>query len=126
MPGISEQCLETIKYGGILAMPETDQCFEMTTEKRWKGIWRKAFEVSRFCPAPASACSYETDGDRIWLSGKAPVYVGNDDGLYAIEFVGKQTVHKGKYGHMGAFDHEIIADKVISLRLMSADANSRP
>jgi hypothetical protein len=39
MPGITEGCLNKIKYGGIEAMPSsTDECFEMTPARQWKGL----------------------------------------------------------------------------------------
>ena len=47
--------------------------------------------------------------------GQPPVALGSG-GLYAIEFVGRRTLQKGHHGHMGMFDHEILVDKLISLR----------
>ena len=120
MPGITEGCLNKIKYGGIEAMPSsTDECFEMTPARQWKGLWRREFENSRFCPSPAGSCSYQTAGDRIWLSGKALTSSASDEGLYEVEFVGRQTARKGSYGHLSAFDYEIIVDKIINLRPVS-------
>ncbi|WP_312217656.1 hypothetical protein [Sphingobium yanoikuyae] len=120
MPGITEGCLNKIKHGGIEAMPSsTDECFEMTPTRQWKGLWRREFENSRFCPSPAGSCSYQTAGDRIWLSGKALTSSASDEGLYEVEFVGRQTARKGSYGHLSAFDYEIIVDKVVNLRLVS-------
>lgn len=125
MPGITEQCLEQIKYGGIEAMPlGTDKCFEMGREQRWKGLWRREFENSRFCPSPATFCSHQTAGERIWLSGKVLSSSGNGEGIFAVEFVGRRTARKGSYGHLGAFDHEIIADKIITLRPVVETSNS--
>ncbi|MAN11594.1 MAG: hypothetical protein CMN63_04105 [Sphingobium sp.] len=121
MPGITERCLNEIKSGGIEAMPSgTDKCFEMTPARQWKGLWRREFENSRFCPSPAVSCSYQTAGDRIWLSGKPLTSLGNGDGLYEVEFVGRQTAHKGRYGHMSTFDHEIIVDKVVNFQPVGA------
>ncbi|WP_196871608.1 hypothetical protein [Sphingobium sp. JAI105] len=120
MPGVTERCLNKIKYGGIEAMPlGTDECFEMTPARHWKGLWRREFENSRFCPTPAVSCSYHTAGDRIWLSGKALTSSGTNEGLYEIEFVGRRTARKGSYGHLSAFDHEIIVDQVMDLRPVS-------
>lgn len=120
MPGITERCLTIIQYGGIEAMPSgTDNCFAMAPDRRWKGLWRREFENSRFCPQSAQSCSYQTAGDRIWLSGKALSSMGKREGLYQIEFVGRQTAKRGSYGHLSAFDHEIVVDKVIDIRPVS-------
>ncbi|WP_141249601.1 hypothetical protein [Sphingobium sp. D43FB] len=81
-------------------------------------------ENSRFCPAPATSCSYQTAGDRIWLSGKTLNPLGNGEGIFKVEFLGRQTVRKGSYGHFGAFDHEIIVDKIIKLRRVSDASTS--
>jgi hypothetical protein len=39
-----------------------------------------------------------------------------DQTLYAVEFIGRRTAVKGRYGHMGVFDHELIVDRMISMR----------
>lgn len=45
--------------------------------------------------------------------------MGKREGLYQIEFVGRQTAKRGSYGHLSAFDHEIVVDKVIDIRPVS-------
>lgn len=100
-------------------MPErTDQCFEMTPKQRWKGLWLKGFEDSRFCPYPASSCSFETPGESTWLSEPdEDIEVSSYNGdVYEVEFIGRRTSKSGHYGHFGGFDHEIIIDKMINLR----------
>ncbi len=100
-------------------MPErTDQCFEMAPRQRWKGLWQKGFEDSRFCPSPANACSFENPGDSIWLSEPdKDVEVGSYNGdVYEVEFIGRRTSKRGRYGHFGEFDHEIVVDKMIMVR----------
>lgn len=100
-------------------MPErTDQCFEMAPKQRWKGLWKKGFEDSRFCPSPANSCSFENPGESIWLSEPdKDVQVGSYNGdVYEVEFIGRRTSKSGRYGHFGEFDHEIIVDKMIIVR----------
>lgn len=100
-------------------MPEhTDQCFDMAPKRRWKGLWLKGFEDSRFCPSPATSCSFETPGKSTWLSEPdKDIDVGSYDGdVYEVEFIGRRTSKSGRYGHLGEFDHEIIVDKMINLR----------
>ena len=118
LPGITEKCLDTLRYGGVDAIPtRVDQCFEMTPKKRWKGLWRNGFEGSRFCASPAKSCSFETIGERVWLSDPDNVVPvkRSDEALYEIEFLGRRTLKKGAHGHLGVSDHEMVVDKVISL-----------
>lgn len=118
LPGITEQCLDALRYGGINAMPtRADQCFAMTPTKRWKGLWRNEFEGSRFCASPAKSCSFETLGERVWLSDPDNVVPvkRSDEALYEIEFLGRRTLEKGAHGHLGGSDHDMVVDKVISL-----------
>lgn len=125
MPGMTEQCLQKIRYGGIEAMPSsTDKCFEMTPAQRWKGLWRREFENSRFCPSPATSCPSRTNGERIWFSGKDLKRSDYSEGVYQVEFIGRHTAKKGHYGHMGVFDHEILVDKIIAISPVSASSNS--
>lgn len=35
--------------------------------------------------------------------------------LFRVEFIGRRTVYPGTYGHLGGYDHYIIADRVISI-----------
>jgi hypothetical protein len=29
-----------------------------------------------------------------------------------VDFIGRKTIYKGAYGHMGASDHEIVMDRM--------------
>jgi hypothetical protein len=103
-----EATKDVVAYGRI----PLDQCFKMDPPRRWQGVWRNEFEGSRFCPAPAKKCSYYSPGDRIWLDAqKRP-----DETLYAVDFVGRRTAVKGRYGHIGGSDYELIVDRMISIR----------
>lgn len=89
-----------------------DECYKMDQPRRWRGVWRNEFEGSRFCPAPAKKCSMSSPGEMIWLDvSKSP-----DQTLYEVDFIGRRTAVKGRYGHMGGFDHELIVDRMISMR----------
>ncbi len=121
-PGIKPECLEKLKYGGVQALPKgTDQCFEMTSSQRWRGLWRDSFEGSVFCPSPAKECS-NIRPDQIWLSYSEKLRhaktkpIEGAGGLYLVEFIGRKTLKRGHYGHMGLFDNEIIVDRLISVR----------
>lgn len=95
----------------------TELCVKMMPSQHWRGLWRNDFEGSRFCPEPATACDYQTPGERIWLS-RTP---GRPEGgLYWLEFVGRRTMYKGPYGHMGGSDQELLIDRVISMKELEA------
>lgn len=121
LPGITSTCLSLIRYKGLVAMPtRVDQCFKMTAPRRWKGVWRREFELSRYCPVETSTCGSAYTGNEIWLSfvddvaQKLPAH----NGLYSIEFVGRKTLVPGAHGHMGTFHHEILVDRLISVKAL--------
>jgi hypothetical protein len=119
--GISERCLTLARFGGIEAIPdEVDQCFEMTAPKRWHGLWLAEFEGSRFCPSPATRCASDTPGPFIWLDTKRlrnslPPGKMFSDHPYEVLFIGRRTLHAGKYGHLGMSPYEMTVDKLISI-----------
>lgn len=122
-PGMSEDCLNKLKWGGIQALPEaTDQCFKMTEQRQWRGLWVNGFEFSDFCPAPASSCpDFAKPGERIWLSPSRSVDLSSYEGksaapMYELEFVGRITAERGQFGHAGNFEREIIVDRLLSIR----------
>ena len=119
-PGMSEACLELARYGGIEALPqEIDKCDRMTPKRRWTGLWRNEFEGSVFCATPAKECSSQSP-DQTWLDFSISLparWKGMPPGgLYAVDFIGRATVFPGHYGHMGVFRHEVIMDRLISMR----------
>lgn len=127
LPGMTGECVERVRFGGLEAFPAAvENCFEMTPQQQWSGLWRNDFEGSRFCPGPAEECDYESPGDQIWLSyseqlsraGTEPPF--GYGGLYEIEFVGRRTLRRGQFGHSGGFDHEIVVDRLIALKELQA------
>lgn len=121
MPGVSEACWDKVRYGGIEAFPsQVDACYAMTAPAVWRGLWRNAFEGSRFCPEPAKECSTKTPGDIVWLTkpenGRLAKLPPLGD-LYRIEFVGRRTAVRSPqgHGHLGFAQHEIVVDRLISL-----------
>lgn len=117
-PGMTEECARRVEVGGLEAMPnQTEQCFQMQTEQRWRGLWRNDFEGSLFCPAPAVTCSDKGDGSDVWLTPKS--LRGERGALYEVEFNGRRTKVRGNYGHMGMSAHEIVVDKPISIKLIT-------
>jgi hypothetical protein len=76
MPGMTDECVDKMRWGGIEAMPsELDKCFKMEPPRRWSGLWENGFESSRFCPAPAADCTGRSAGEYIWLSASPSVHL---------------------------------------------------
>ena len=120
VPGRPFPCAREKNEKGIAVIESMpiDKCFKMLPAQRWHGLWRNDFEGSQFCAAPAVVCDYNSQGDRVWLSAD---YVRAQSGaLYSIEFVGRKTMYKGPYGHLGMSDQEIIVDRVISIKMVQA------
>ena len=75
-PGMTDKCLDTIRWRGFEALPKgIDQCFQMDKPRRWQGLWLNGFEVSRFCQAPARECAEADRRERIWLTGGPSVHL---------------------------------------------------
>jgi hypothetical protein len=121
-PGMRDDCLSIIKWGGPEALTKPqEECYKFDSPRRWKGLWLGAFETSSFCPEPARSC--DTPGERIWLevgpSAHLPYRRWNGDTspvLYQVDFVGRKTAYPGWYGHVGRYQQEIIMDRLISIR----------
>jgi hypothetical protein len=119
LPGMTERCVERIRYDGLDTMPHrVDRCFEMAPARRWRGLWADVFEGQQFCPEPMRTCFFEENRPRIWLSfasGTFPTGDGMSGRIYRIEFIGRRTLRPGHYGHLGVFQHEIVVDRVIAV-----------
>lgn len=120
VPGRPYPCaLERTERGlAIIESVPTDQCVRMEPPKEWRGLWRNDFEGSQFCATPASTCDFDSEADRVWLTS-GPMH-GKRGGLYEVRFVGRRTMFRGIYGHMGMSDYEIIVDRPISVRMVQA------
>jgi hypothetical protein len=125
-PGMTAACIEKARFGGLNAISSlpVEECYQMAPARRLRGQWRNDFEGSRFCPEPMKECGYDTPGDDIWLSLSEDLQpprswpeVG-DGGMFEIEFVGRLTAKRGHYAHFGMSDHEVVVDRVISIRTL--------
>jgi hypothetical protein len=126
MPGITDECLDKAKWGGVEAMPKAEECFRFSKSQRMQGLWRNQFEGSEFCessdrrcPDPKTAADPESF---IWLELELPA--GYEDtppgGLYAIDFVGRRSLGGGMFGHFGVAKHEVLVDRLLSIKLVEA------
>jgi hypothetical protein len=123
MPGMTPECIERVRWRGINAIGErVEDCVQMTVPRRWTGLWRAAFEGSQFCAdeaeRPATQCEYKDGHPNTWFepgTGYTP-----DASLYRVDFIGRRTVRAGHFGHMGMSDHEMIVDRMISMKEVEA------
>lgn len=117
LPGRPLPCSYEETQNGVTAivMQPTDICVKMSAQQRFRGLWRHLMEGSRFCPEPATTCTDDTPGEKIWLSG-TPGRGGRGE-LYRVDFIGRKTLFKGAYGN-GFADHEIVMDRPIRIELV--------
>lgn len=123
LPGLTALCIKRLRAFGLKGLDvPVDECFEMTRPQRWSGLWRAAFEGSRFCEdqpnKSATECSDKSVGSRIWFDPNRPYET--DGRLYRVEFIGRRTVRPGNFGHMGGSEHEMVVDRMISIKEVEA------
>ena len=121
-PGLTDECLNRVRWEGGGLGDASEGCFKMEPARRWQGLWRTGFEISRFCPAPAAECQEDIDDSpKIWLTSAAPIRrpAGpSEASLYALDFVGRKTAFRGGYGHLNGYEHGIVVDRIISIRMV--------
>ena len=113
IPGRPSPCVreKTAEWGTYGTDVPTDQCVKMLPTKRWRGIWRNEFEGQLFCADPC-----DPKADLVWITDRTGNRQRQKEGIYRIEFEGRRTMYRGSYGHFGLADHEIIVDRMISVR----------
>lgn len=96
------------------------QCWRYDGPRRYNGIWINAFEGSAFYE------NYTTWPDvgakeTGWLSMSSPLesswHLHRQQPMpdvWRISFIGRKTVVKGGYGHMGGAYYDITVDRIIS------------
>lgn len=121
-PGMTDECLEKIRWGGVEALTApVEKCYKFDPPRRWKGLWFGEFETSRFCPEPARECSSGTPGEWIWAEAGPGVVVPHYNGessaiMFDVDFIGRKPSYPGGYGHLGRYNQEIIIDRMISMK----------
>lgn len=123
-PGLIKECREDLqRYGSRAILFGYDECFEKMPARRWSGLWERGWEWTSFCRETAKECPIRADHGDIWLEGAEAAYKGPElvDGLYRIEFVGRRTKYPGYFGHLNQYDHLMVVDRMISVRLLKAE-----
>lgn len=119
---------------GTIGSVATDQCYKMESSRRHRGVWIDAFEGQEFIPeatkppewprgdpkAPGWREQFElARASRIWIdvSRVDLEHKFREGGRRVfIEFDGRKTMYSANYGHMGMSGHEIIVDRLISMK----------
>lgn len=122
---LSHPCLQTVQteHGTFESTLPTDRCFRMSPPHRMKGVWIDEPEGSQFLLGASDATQAQVGLGGTWLdlgknriSGIFQKATVADLRAFEIEFVGRQTLVAGRYGHMGTFDHEVVVDRLITAR----------
>jgi hypothetical protein len=116
---MTQKCAEDVRFGRDDALGDTARCFKMTKPQRWRGLWLDVFEGQRFCPAPMQKCEDDGENGHIWLrfpQDAKPFGRVVTGKTYEVEFVGRRTLLPGAHGHMGVSEHEMLVDRIISIR----------
>jgi hypothetical protein len=118
-PGMTKECLNGYRYGGVTAWrPDDPACFAMTPAQHWSGLWQTGWEWSNFCPDPAKECDWMSKRGTWLIFAKEVSGLPDrlEDGVYRIDFVGRRTKMPGNFGHMGSYDHLMVVDRLVSIR----------
>lgn len=118
-PGLTTECAAKVGTNALdVASADVENCFVHTPPQRWVGLLNLGWEWSNFCPEPAKSCGFGGGRGSIWTEFGEGSYTGPElkDGVYAIEFVGRRTVHPGHFGHMSQYEYQMTVDRVISVR----------
>ena len=121
-PGMKDECLEIIRWGGPEALTKPqEECYKFDPPRRWKGLWFGEFETSRFCPEPARQCPDNRPGEYIWLEVGPAAHVPPSGekmmgGMWQVDFVGRKSTFPGEYGHLGESQEEIIMDRLLAIK----------
>ncbi len=113
-----------------------DQCYKMTSPQRFHGVWVDEFEGSQFYPGretppdekpfdwsmPDARHKFEQwRQTRVWLDVEhvSLSHHGRNGRAVRIDFIGRETLYAGHYGHAGMSGHEIIVDQVLEAKALN-------
>lgn len=116
----------------------------MSPPRRYRGVWIDEFEGQQFIPEgqpapewPSTEAGTPGWGETferaraatIWLSVDR-AGIGHDfkngPRRMRVEFVGRETLYPGAYGHMGMSDKEIVVDTMVSLEPVAPQGSRAP
>ena len=128
-PGLTEQCLQRLREGGIEAMPDdSDDCFKFDDARRWAGVWEHYMEHSTFCAEGTAPCP-DDPKDALWLEFTGPEPLQGrypPGGRFTVEFIGRRNVGQGAFGHAGVYRNAVIVDRMISIKEVGESAAASP
>jgi hypothetical protein len=107
-----------------------EACYRFMPARRMQGIWISEFEGSIFLPG-ATSSKVEPDAlSRIWLEPHtpppAPFKRDGESHVYRIEFVGRESLYPGSYGHMGMSRDLVLVERFLKLSEIEQAPRPRP
>ena len=129
-PGMTQACLDELRWGGVNAWrPDDPDCYQMMPAQRWSGLWDHGWEWSNFCPSPTrqqchwDESSLEEAPRGTWLTFAKSAHLLHQlpDGIPRIEFIGRRTELPGYFGNLGDYEHLMFVDRVISIRTIPGE-----
>ncbi|WP_326524519.1 hypothetical protein [Sphingomonas sp.] len=104
------------------------QCIGYSAPRVFTGIYLDAFEGQQFIEGAATDPPYIEPDRKIWMNvallpatdriRQVQELQADATQIWTVEFVGRVSTAPGFFGHMGVYDGEVIADRIISARLL--------
>lgn len=134
--GMGDSCYRRVERNGVVEAEfiGMEKCYRFDPPRRFHGVWRDAFEGSAFYDSLDAMPAYTAPvaADFAWLDvEKVPAADLRMDcrrcsEVALIDFVGRKTSFRGRYGHMGMSPNYIIVDKIISMRRLPTPPDDSP
>ena len=112
----------TFKIGSdVTARKPDSECYKLAPPQRLSGVWVNAFEGSEFYPGATAEPPAQARGLWLEFEHREPLLVAwrSKDptaAVLALDLIGRRTLVRGRYGHMGGWAEEIVVDRVLAAR----------
>jgi hypothetical protein len=109
----------------VIASIPDDECYQFAPARRMAGVWLFGEEESKFWPSAGSLPKgWRKAGEDIWLDSQitppTPTTLGETDhalsSAFAVEFIGRPALYRGRYGQWGGSQRLVLMDKLISVK----------
>lgn len=108
---------------------EPEDCVALLPAEHLQGVWVTGFEQSGFIPGAIDAPGRDdVRAQDTWLTfarGATPDHSLWDQrdarggwAAFAIEFEGRRSRDRGRYGHLNGAPHLVVVDRILSLRIL--------
>jgi len=114
-------CFRTVD--GQPARLSAADCYRLTAPRRMRGVARTGFETGSFYPGRTTLPQADERSD-LWIELDPRVLAPDvrrscaEGCAVYLDFIGRRTAVRGRYGHMGLASHIVIVDRVLSARVL--------